>query len=275
MPTTFSEPSATATATATAIAADGIWKRYGHVQALRGASLTVEPGSVVALVGDNGAGKSTLLKTMCGAVTPDAGRVVVDGETPAEGINIDPIRYGIGVVYQDLALAPDLSVWENIFLGHEVVRAGWRGSVGILNRSVMAAEADGALRELGIDLTTVGVPVSLLSGGQRQAVAIARAVKWGRNVLLLDEPTAALGTRQTGIVRRLVRAVAAKGIGVLMISHDIPGVISIADRVVVMRQGAVVDEFDAKTVTLPEIVGAMLGEIDPARRLEADEEPGL
>jgi ABC-type sugar transport system ATPase subunit len=124
----------------------------------------------------------------------------------------------------------------------------------------MATEADVALRDLGIELPTVELPVSLLSGGQRQAVAIARAVKWGRQVLLLDEPTAALGTRQTNIVKDLVRVVAAQGIAILIVSHDIPAVVEMAHRIIVMRQGAVVREFAAKTVTIAQIVGAMLGE---------------
>ena len=243
-----------------AIAVDGIWKNYGHVQALRGASLAVAPGEIVALVGDNGAGKSTLLKVMCGAVTQDAGRVRVGADDFPEGTAVDPQRYGIGVVYQDLALAPDLSVLENIYLGHEVVWRDWRRSLGILNRKAMATEADVALRDLGIELPTVELPVSLLSGGQRQAVAIARAVKWGRQVLLLDEPTAALGTRQTSIVKDLVRVVAAQDIAILIVSHDIPAVVEMAHRIIVMRQGAVVREFAAKTVTIAQIVGAMLGE---------------
>jgi len=255
---------------ATAIAVDGIWKSYGHVQALRGASLAVAPGEIVALVGDNGAGKSTLLKVMCGAVTQDAGRVSVGADVFPEGTVVDAQLHGIGVVYQDLALAPDLSVLENIYLGHEILLSDWRRLLGILNRKAMAGEADEALRDLGIELPTVELPVNLLSGGQRQAVAIARAVKWGRQVLLLDEPTAALGTRQTGIVRDLVKEVANQGIAVLMISHDIPAVVEVAHRVVVMRQGAVVKEFAAKGVTIAQIVGAMLGETTVQGEGEAD-----
>jgi simple sugar transport system ATP-binding protein len=249
----------------TAIAATGIYKNYGHVEALRGASLSVAPGEIVALVGDNGAGKSTLMKVMCGAVTPDAGEVWLGDEVRVRAGRFDRVQQEIGVVYQDLALAPHLTVLENIYLGHEVLKSGgvhrW---LGALDRRSMAMEADSALCRIGINLPSVGIPVSLLSGGQRQAVAIARAVKWAKHVILLDEPTASLGAKQTQVVCNLIQAVAKQGLGVLMISHDIPSVAALADRIVVMRRGAAVAEFPAKTVTLSEIVGAMLGAEAPA-----------
>jgi simple sugar transport system ATP-binding protein len=242
-----------------AIAALGIRKRYGHVEALRGAALSVGLGEVVALVGDNGAGKSTLMKVMCGAISPDAGEVVLGEDVRVEAGSFNAAAEGVGVVYQDLALAPHLSVLENIYLGHEVLRTGRLRWLGVLDRGAMAIEAQAALQRLGIHLPTVEVPVSLLSGGQRQAVAIARAVKWARRVVLLDEPTASLGTRQADIVMNLVRNVAQQGLGVLLISHDMERLARIADRIVVMRRGVVTAEFAGVSATLTQIVEAMLG----------------
>jgi simple sugar transport system ATP-binding protein len=252
---------------ATAIVARGIRKHYGHVEALRGASLTVYPGEVVALVGDNGAGKSTLMKVMCGAVAPDAGEVVLGDGVRVEAGYFDAGGAGVGVVYQDLALAPHLSVLENFFLGHEILSTSWPRRMGVLSRRAMALEAKAALETLGIKLPTVEVPVSLLSGGQRQAVAIARAVKWATRVVLLDEPTASLGTRQAEIVTSLIQSVAKHGLGVLLISHDLERLASIANRIVVMRRGAIAGEFAGSSVTLSQIVETMLGET--ARSLTA------
>ena len=257
-------PSARTGLKPTAIAARDIYKNYGHVEALRGASLVVGPGEIVALVGDNGAGKSTLMKVMCGAVAPDAGEVWLGDEVRVKAGRFDSAQQEIGVVYQDLALAPHLTVLENMYLGHELLRGRAQRWLGALDRRSMAAEADSALRRIGIRLPSVDVPVSLLSGGQRQAVAIARAVKWAKHVILLDEPTASLGAKQTQVVCNLIQAVAKQGLGVLMISHDIPSVAALADRIVVMRRGAAAAEFPAKTVTLSEIVAAMLGAEPPS-----------
>jgi simple sugar transport system ATP-binding protein len=248
-----------------AIAALGVRKRYGHVEALRGASLTVGLGEIVALVGDNGAGKSTLMKVMCGAVVPDAGEVTLGNGMRVEAGRFNAGDEGVGVVYQDLALAPHLSVLENIYLGHEMLQPRRPGWLGLLDRRAMAREAQAALQRLGIALPTVEAPVSLLSGGQRQAVAIARAVKWARRAVLLDEPTASLGTRQADIVVELIRNVAQQGLGVLLISHDMDRLNRVADRIVVMRRGIVAVEFPGASVTLPQIVEAMLGGASPLR----------
>lgn len=241
------------------ITALGIRKRYGHVEALRGASLSVSLGEIVALVGDNGAGKSTLMKVMCGAIAPDAGEVVLGDDVRVVAGRFNAAEQGVGVVYQDLALAPHLTVLENIYLGHEVLRPDRPHWLGLLDRRAMALEAQTALQRLAIRLPTVQVPVSLLSGGQRQAVAIARAVKWARRVILLDEPTASLGTRQADVVMNLVRNVAQQGFGVLLISHDMERLARVADRIVVIRRGAIVAEFPGASATLAEIVEAMLG----------------
>ena len=242
------------------IEADRVYKDYGHVQALRGASLQVHRGEIVALVGDNGAGKSTLLKVMCGAVQPDGGEIRILG-APVE-LTSARVAHSLGVqtVYQDLALAPDLSVPANIFLGMEMLRprparparrarrAGrWRAT-----RTPRCARS-------GSSSPTVDVAIEDLSGGQRQAVAIARAVRWAENAILMDEPTAALGARQTETVVKTIRAVAERGLGVLLVSHDMPRMLGLADRIVVLRHGAVVADLKSADATIPLIVSAMLG----------------
>jgi simple sugar transport system ATP-binding protein len=241
------------------ISAHDVRKDFGHVQALRGASLEVRRGEIVGLVGDNGAGKSTLLKTMCGALQPDDGEIRILGHR----VELASVRvaheFGVQTVYQDLALAPDLSVPENVFLGTEAVRPGILGKIGVLSRRTMSIQADEALRALGISLPKVDVKVTALSGGQRQAVAVARAVRWAKNAILLDEPTAALGTRQTAIVLETIRSIAERGLGVLVISHDMPHMLQLAHRIVVLRHGRIVAETAAGDASIPRIVEAMLG----------------
>jgi simple sugar transport system ATP-binding protein len=244
---------------AVVIEAVDVYKDYGHVQALRGASLQVRRGEIVALVGDNGAGKSTLMKAMCGAVQPDRGEIRILGRP----VQLASVRVahdlGVQTVYQDLALAPDLSVSANIFLGNEILKPGLLGRLGVLARRIMASEADRDLRALGIELPTVDIAIESLSGGQRQAVAIARAVRWTENAILMDEPTAALGSRQTEIVVETIRTVANRGLGVLLISHDMPRMLTLAHRVVVLRHGAVVANFLSEEATIALVVSAMLG----------------
>jgi simple sugar transport system ATP-binding protein len=242
-----------------AIEAVDVWKEFGHIQALRGASVTVNRGEIVGVVGDNGAGKSTLMKIMCGALDADAGEVTIMGKRVQLSTVREAHELGVEVVYQDLALAPHLSVLESVFLGHEVLVGGWRRRLGVLSRKKMGAEAKAALERLGIVLPSTSVKIRALSGGQRQAVAIARAVKWAEHVILMDEPTAALGTRQTEIVTTTVRRAAQDGLGVLVISHDMPRILKLAHRVVVMRHGVIVADLPAAGLTIPMIVSAMLG----------------
>jgi simple sugar transport system ATP-binding protein len=242
-----------------AIAGEHLTKRFGHVRALIDASVTVRPGEVVALFGDNGAGKSTFLKILLGIHRPDAGRLVIaDHYVRPHSIN-EVQALGVDCVHQDLALAPDLSVVDSMYLGHEVVRKGLPGRFGVVARREMAARADVALRELSIKLPSLSVPVSDLSGGQRQAVAVARAVMWSRTSVLMDEPTAALGARQSGIVCDLMRTVASRGLGVLVVSHDIPRVLKVADRVSVLWRGRTSLEEPAAALTVPDVVAAMVG----------------
>jgi len=243
------------------IEAIDIVKRFGHVQALSGASLKVRAGEVLALVGDNGAGKSTLTKVICGALAPDGGRLAFWGETTA----VTSIRHaqdlGVETVYQDLSLAPDLSVAENMFLGREPLvlgpLGGWPAS---LDRRKMRQAAQEAIAAAGIStLNSVDRAVRDLSGGQRQAIAVARAVMWATTAILMDEPTAALGTKQTDIVYDSIRTAAARGLAVVVISHDIPKMLSLADRIAVMRQGRTVSNTPAKDLTLTDVVTLMLG----------------
>ncbi|MBN9021745.1 MAG: sugar ABC transporter ATP-binding protein, partial [Rhizobiales bacterium] len=221
------------------IEAIDITKRFGHVQALSGASLKVRAGEVMGLVGDNGAGKSTLTKVICGALTPDGGRLSFWGRPTA----VTSIRHaqelGVETVYQDLALAPDLSVAENIFLGREpLVRGPIGGWPVTLDRRKMRQMAREAIAAAGIStLNSVDRAVRDLSGGQRQAIAVARAVMWATTAILMDEPTAALGTKQTDIVYESIRRAADRGLAVIVVSHDIPKMLSLADRIAVMRHG--------------------------------------
>jgi simple sugar transport system ATP-binding protein len=242
-----------------AIAGSHISKRFGHVNALIDANITVHRGEVVALFGDNGAGKSTLLRCLQGLHRPDAGEVVIDDRP----VNLTSIRdaqsNGVECVHQDLSLAPDLSVIDNIYLGNERFKPGLLGRLGALDRAEMGARADAALRELSINLPSLTVPVRDLSGGQRQAVAVARAVMWARTAVLMDEPTAALGARQSQIVCDLMRSVAARGLGVLVVSHDIPRVLKVADRVVILWRGKTAVDTEAKNLTVPEAVAIMVG----------------
>jgi len=247
-------PSSTA-----AISATHISKKFGHVEALRDASIYVNPGEVVALFGDNGAGKSTFLKTLQGIYKPDNGSLKIAGQEVIMNSVRDAQKLGVETVYQDLALAPDLSVIDNMFLGHERMKNGIIGKLGALNRKSMAESADESLKQLGIALPSLNVAVRDLSGGQRQAVAIARAVMWSSTAVLLDEPTAALGARQSELVCELMRRIAQSGLGVLVVSHDLPRILAMADRVVILWRGRTVIDAPASTLTVPEVVSTMVG----------------
>jgi simple sugar transport system ATP-binding protein len=243
-----------------AIRARRIVKRFGHLEAVRDGSIDLFPGEVVALVGDNGAGKSTFAKVICGALQADAGELWFWGEpTTVQSIH-HAHELGVHTVYQDLALAPHLSVADNLFLGRETVQRGWRGLLGELDRRHMMEAAREAMGRLGISLADYGTPVGNLSGGQRQALAVARAITWATTAVLMDEPTAALGPKQTAIVYETVAAAAARGLAVLVISHDIPRMLEFAHRIAVMRHGAVVTVREAASLRLTDVIGLMLGE---------------
>jgi simple sugar transport system ATP-binding protein len=232
---------------------------YGRVQALRGADFAVRAGEVVALVGDNGAGKSTLVKILSGTLRPDAGEILFEGRPVSLRSPHEARDLGIETVYQDLAVAPDLDPAANLFLGRERTLAGPLGRLGFLDRRAMRREADEAFASLGVELQDTDVSVASLSGGQRQGVAVSRAVTWASRVVFMDEPTAALGVVQSRNVHELIRRVRSSGLAVVLISHNLPEVFEVADRIEVMRLGRRVARFEATGTSMDEIVAAMTG----------------
>jgi simple sugar transport system ATP-binding protein len=236
-------------------------KHYGHVLALDEAGFTAFPGEVVALIGDNGAGKSTLVKTLVGAIRPDQGEILVDGTPVHLASPLDARGYGIEAVYQDLALAPDLDSAANLFLGRELYVIPF---VRVLNRRAMRQRAVAAFAELGIELPDVGTPVGMLSGGQRQSIAVARAVAFASRIIFMDEPTAALGVVQRGRVLDVIRRVRDRGVSVVLVSHNMPEVLAVADRVEVLRMGRLVATYTAAQTSVDELVGAMTGALELA-----------
>ncbi len=234
-------------------------KHFGHVQALSEVSLELTAGEIVGLVGDNGAGKSTLIKCISGVYRPDGGHVEIDGQRVALDSPMDARRQGIETVFQDLSLAPDLTVAANVFLGRELRLPGLLGRLGFLDFRQMRTQAKKYIRDIGVDLPSVDVYAELLSGGQRQAVAISRARAWASRVLLLDEPTAALGVRQRNIVLDIIRAGRERGMTILIISHDLPLILEVADRLVILRLGRVAARLPARQATYEGVVSTMLG----------------
>ncbi len=249
----------------------GLVKHFGQVRALRGADFSVFPAEVVALIGDNGAGKSTLTKLLAGTEQPDAGEILFEGRPVTLERPTDAQRLGIETVYQDLALAPDLDGAANLFLGRELVRRGLAGRLGVLDKGEMRRRAIEAFARLGVELQDIDAPIGTLSGGQRQSVAIARAVAWADKVVFMDEPTAALGVLQRGRVLDVIRRVRDNGIAIVLISHNMPEVLSVADRVEVLRLGRRVARLVAADTTVEALVGAMTGALDDA----LDDAPGL
>ncbi|GAA1308587.1 ATP-binding cassette domain-containing protein [Saccharothrix xinjiangensis] len=239
--------------------ARGLVKRYGGVEALRGASFTARAGEVVALVGDNGAGKSTLVKCLSGVERPDSGEVLFDGSPVSLDSPLAARALGVETVYQDLAVAPDLDPAANLYLGRELRRGGLLGRLGVLDRREMRRRAAAEFEGLGVVLPSADVPIRALSGGQRQSVAVARSVVWASRLVFLDEPTAALGVVQRERVLDVVRRVRDRGVAVVLISHNMPEVLAVADRVEVLRLGRRVARFDAAATTVEELVGAMTG----------------
>jgi simple sugar transport system ATP-binding protein len=251
--------------------ARSVSKRYGNVLALDGANFTVLPGEVVALIGDNGAGKSTLVKTLSGAIRPDDGEILLEGKPVRFASPLDARNQGIETVYQDLALAPDLDAAANLHLGRELYRIGF---LHVLNRSAMRQRAVQAFGDLGVKLPDVSAPVGTLSGGQRQSVAVARAVLYASKVIFMDEPTAALGVVQRERVLDTIRRVRDRGIAVVLISHNMPEVLAVADRVEVMRMGRRVAVYSASQTSVEELVGAMTGALELAALQEVEATDG-
>ena len=241
----------------------GITKHFGSVQALRGVDLDVFEGEVVGLVGDNGAGKSTLVNILSGGLEPNEGTILVDGKWVTFSSSLEARRLGIETVYQDFPPAPDLTVWANIFLGRERSVKGPLRWFHWLDRKAMAQAAQADLERTRIRIELVNSLAGRLSGGQRQAIAVSRAVAWGSKVVLMDEPTAALGVEQQERVAELVSSVAARGVPILLISHNLLQVYRLCDRVVVLFQGLVVADLSPGESSVEDIVswitGAALG----------------
>jgi fructose transport system ATP-binding protein len=240
--------------------ARGLVKRYGHVEALRGADLDLYANEILAIIGDNGAGKSTLIKALSGALQPDEGEIRLDGETVHFRTPRDARGAGIETVYQDLAVAPALDIAANIFLGREARRRGLLGTVfRMLDKGAMRSEATRHFAELKIGVQSITQPVEDLSGGQRQGVAVARAATWARRLVIMDEPTAALGVKETGQVLDLIRRVRERGLPVILISHDMPNVFELADRITIMRLGKRVAVVTPQSHSMAEAVAIMTG----------------
>jgi len=234
-----------------------IRRTFGHVQALKGADFRVMPGEIVALIGDNGAGKSTLVKILSGADRPTGGTLRVEGREVSFTSPLDAQDCGIATVYQDLALAPDLTPADNLFLGRELVRKDWLGRFGFLDRREMQRQAIEQFAKLGVQLRSQRVSIASLSGGQRQSVAIARAAMWASKLVILDEPTAALGVVQTARVLDLCKRVRDAGTSVILISHNMPQVLEVADRIQVLRLGQTVADLKASETSVNDLVREM------------------
>jgi fructose transport system ATP-binding protein len=240
--------------------ARGLVKHYGQVVALAGADFDVQEGEILAIIGDNGAGKSTLIKALSGALQPDEGEILLDGERVHFRAPGDARRAGIETVYQDLAVAPALDIASNIFLGREQRRAGVLGSLlRMLDKRAMRREAQRHFDELQIGVQSITQAVENLSGGQRQGVAVARAATWARKLVIMDEPTAALGVKETQQVIDLIRRVRDRGLPVILISHDMPHVFELADRIQIMRLGRRVAVVTPKSHTMSQAVAIMTG----------------
>jgi D-xylose transport system ATP-binding protein len=234
-------------------------KSYGAIRVLRDVNLELRPREVLALLGDNGAGKSTLVKAISGVHHLDAGQIVIDDEPVAFRSPMDARRCGLETVYQDLAVFDNLDATANYFIGREDVSAGWLGPLALLRRKRMRDSWLREIKRLEVNVPRGGQHAELLSGGQRQAIAVARAVSYATRVAILDEPTAALGVREAGNVLRLVRSLPERGVAVILVSHNLEHVAQVADRAVVLRQGAVVGEAVPSPENHEQLVSLIVG----------------
>ncbi len=238
----------------------GLSKSFGHVRAMVEADFELRQGEVLAVVGDNGAGKSTLIKTLSGAIVPDSGEIRMNGERVSFRSPLEARARGIETVYQDLAVAPALDIATNLFLGREIRRSGIAGRLfRMLDARAMRTEARRQLDALGVRIPAVSQPVETLSGGQRQSVAVARAAAFGTRVVIMDEPTAALGVRESGMVLDLIRRIRDRGLPVVLISHNMPQVFEIADRIHIHRLGRRAAVVRPRETTMGDVVAIMTG----------------
>ena len=251
--------------------AKNLVKTYGRVVALDDSSLQLFPGEVLAVVGDNGAGKSTLIKCLTGAEIPDGGSIEIDGEIVSFKRPQDGRQEGIETVYQTLAVSPALDIASNLFLGREIRKKGPLGSIfRMLDQSGMKKMAKEEIMALGIGtIQNIGQAVETLSGGQRQAVAVARAATFGQKLIILDEPTAALGVRESAQVLKLIQTLRDRGIPVILISHNMPQVFEVADRIHVQRLGRRAAVVTPKSHSMSDVVGIMTGALKVEEKNQA------
>ena len=244
-------------------------KRYGRVTALDHANFDLYPTEILAVIGDNGAGKSTLIKAICGAVTPDEGEITMAGKVLHFKSPLDARNAGIETVYQNLALSPALSISDNMFMGREIRDSGFRGKwFKLLDRKAMEKIARDKLTELGLmTIQNISQPVETLSGGQRQGVAVARAAAFGSKIVILDEPTAALGVKESRRVLELILDVKKRGLPIVLISHNMPHVFEVADRIHIHRLGRRLCIINSKDFTMSDAVAFMTGAKAPPPEL--------
>jgi fructose transport system ATP-binding protein len=246
------------------LAAQGLVKRFGRVTALNGSDFELYPGEVLAVIGDNGAGKSSLIKCLSGATIPDEGEIWLDGKPVHFKGPIDARRVGIETVYQDLAVAPAMTIAENLFLGREIRRPGFLGNVlRMLDKKKMLEQSIARMNDLKVGIRSMTQAVETLSGGQRQCVAVARAAAFAEHVVILDEPTAALGVKEGNMVLELIRRVRDRGLPVVLISHNMPHVFEIADRIHVARLGKRGAVLNPKKISMSDTVAVMTGAMPP------------
>ncbi len=244
--------------------ARGLVKRYGHVTALDGADFELRAGEILAVIGDNGAGKSSLIKCLSGATIPDEGRIELDGKPIHFKSPIDARRAGIETVYQDLAVAPAMTIAENLFLGRELRREGLLGQVlRMLDKKKMLEISIARMNDLKVGIRSMTQAVETLSGGQRQCVAVSRAAAFAQHVVIMDEPTAALGVKEGNMVLELIRRVRDKGLPVVLISHNMPHVFEIADRIHVARLGKRAAVLNPRKISMSDTVAVMTGAMRP------------
>jgi fructose transport system ATP-binding protein len=246
-------------------------KRYGRVVALDNADFELKRNEILAVIGDNGAGKSTLIKALCGAVIPDSGHILLEGQQVHFRSPMDARTAGIETVYQNLALSPALSIADNMFLGRELRKPGVIGSFfRSLDRSTMNQKARAALSDLGLlTIQNINQSVETLSGGQRQGVAVARAAAFGSRVIIMDEPTAALGVKESRRVLDLMGRLKAKGLPIVLISHNMPHVFEVADRIHIHRLGRRIAVIDPKDFSMSDAVAIMTGAMKPPEQMAA------
>lgn len=247
--------------------AEGITKRFGAVVALRGVDMHLNRGEVLGLVGDNGAGKSTLVKILCGFQRPDQGRLFIDGQEVSFHSVKDARAAGIETVYQDLALVPQLTVYENLFLNRELTSAG---RIGILSRRRMRALAHHYLDDIKVNVPDLDAEVEMLSGGQRQAIAVARATRQNAKILLLDEPLAAMGAKESALIMELVKDLAKRGVSMIVIDHNYAHMFALCDRLNVIQQGRITVDTRVADTSIEELTELMVSAF--RRQLQAGQE---